>query len=141
MTGVRKARPPADLGDAGRKLWDTIARQVAGDGLELDARDLGLLREAAATKDELARLELGLADAPLTVTGSTGQVRPHPLFDEVRKSRALLRQLLSQLDLADPTTAQNVNGQGNPGNSAVHRAAAHARWRGTIHGIPDGGVA
>lgn len=133
---VRKARPPAGLGEAGRAVWNKVAGQVAEDGLVLDARDLRLLREAAVTADELDRLELALAEAPTTVPGSMGQVRVQPLFDEVRKTRALFARLLSQIDLSDPAAGAHGTGQGNPGNPGVHRAAAHARWRSTIRGLP-----
>lgn len=98
---VKKAKPPAGLGTAGKQLWDSVAVQVADDGLLLDARDLRLLRDAARTADDLATIETELKTAPALVAGSTGQMRAQPLLDEARKGRSLIASLLKQMNLSD----------------------------------------
>lgn len=129
-SATRKASAPRDLGDAGRKLWNDIARQVAGDGLELDATEKRVLHDACVTADDVERLQIALKSAPVVVVGSAGQEQPNRLFDEVRKGRALIASLLKQLDLTDPET--KVKGTGSRTTSATARAAASVRWgRGT----------
>lgn len=125
---VRKAPSPAGLGTTGRKLWDDIARQVAGDGLELDTIERRVLRDACFTADDLAVIEAALEDASVVVEGSTGQPRVNPLFDEARKARALIATLLRQLDLDDPEAVGR--GRGSRTTSTAARAAASVRWHG-----------
>ena len=131
---TRKSAPPAGLGDAGRRLWDEITRQVADDGLELDARDKRLLRDASFTADDLERLEVALKEAAIQVVGSTGQPVPNRLWDETRKARQLIASLLRQLDLSDPETSAR-KGTGSATTSTSARAAAAVRWRGSGVGL------
>lgn len=60
-----------------------------------------LLEKACRTADDVARLEAALEGEPLTVSGSTGQPRAHPLLIELRGMRTLLAQLLRQLHLPE----------------------------------------
>lgn len=131
---VRKAPPPAGLGKAGRRLWNDVARQVAGDGLVLDQRERRILRDAARTADDLERIEAALESAPVMVAGSTGQPVPNRLWDEARKSRSLIAALLRQLDLDDRDAR---TGRGSATTSTSARAAAFVRWRGDT---PDAGA-
>jgi P27 family predicted phage terminase small subunit len=88
------SRPPAGLDKHGKSLW----RKVTGEwGLRPD--ELELLYAACRTRDEIARMEDALGKSSVTVRGSQGQVRPHPLIGEVRAHRLAFRQLLGQLGI------------------------------------------
>lgn len=126
MTVTRKARRPSQLGVDGGALWDRVTRQLADDGLELDARETALLTEACRAQDELGRLQAALQDAPTVTLGSQGQERVHPLFSEVRAARAQVAALLAQVDLRDPAEARP--GSGSRTTSASARAAVAVRW-------------
>lgn len=126
MTTTRKSPAPAGLNAAGKRLWDDITRQVADDGLELDASEKRVLADACRTADDAARLSSALETAPVEVVGSTGQPMPNKLFDEVRKSRSLIASLLKQLDL-DPSEHRGT-GSGSRTTSTSARAAAQVRW-------------
>jgi phage terminase small subunit len=41
-----EAKPPAELGPEGKRLWRSVARAVAEDDLVLDPRELAWLRTA-----------------------------------------------------------------------------------------------
>jgi hypothetical protein len=61
-----------------------------------------MLGQACRTTDELDRLERAVRVLPeLTTTGSTGQLKPHPLLEEVRRHRTLLERLTTALALPD----------------------------------------
>lgn len=53
----------ADLGPAGRALWEGVVADLADDDLELDNRERALIHEAALHLDLAARLEAELAEA------------------------------------------------------------------------------
>lgn len=119
ISDVRAAAPPEPpdgLEDAGQRLW----RSIVGP-LELRPDETPLLTAACRTLDEIEAMQLALADAPPVVTGSKGQVRPHPLIAEVRAHRLALRQLLGSLGIEDPDDA---GGEG----SVAGRKLARARW-------------
>src|SRR5687767_5940149 len=81
-----------------------------------DASTVGLLSR---------RLEATLATVDVVVEGSTGQVRAHPLFGEVRGHRKVLGTLLWQLGLVEADEDAPV-----PLHvSQTKRRAADARWR------------
>lgn len=111
-------KPPDDLGAVGAALWG----EVSG-AFELDPGEVVLLREACRLTDELERLALALAGAPMVVAGSTGQDRPNPLLDELRKHRSNLVVVVSALRL--PVDGESV-GRGSASDRG--RAAARARW-------------
>jgi hypothetical protein len=118
MTTKRQA-PPAGLGVPGRALWRaTLA------GFEPNPAELVLLHEACRVTDRLAEIGEVLADAPLTVTGSTGQLVAHPLLAEARSQARVLDQLVR--GLAYPFPAERVGRRRSP--SA--REVASARWSG-----------
>ena len=89
-------RAPAGLSTPGRNLW----RDVTG-RYELNPNEDRMLLAACRTADELERLEKALADAPATVAGSKGQIRPHPLFAEVRAHRLTFKQLLAAVGIEE----------------------------------------
>jgi hypothetical protein len=91
----------------------------------LTASEMEMLGQACRTADELDRLERAVRALPeLTTTGSTGQLKPHPLLEEVRRHRLLLERLTSALNLPDDT--EEV---GSRAGSKHARKAANARWR------------
>jgi hypothetical protein len=85
-------RAPGDLEASGKRLWRELHTSY-----ELDPGDLALVHEACRTLDELDRLAGALREMPPVVEGSSGQPRSHPVHDEVRKHRALLADLVTQL--------------------------------------------
>lgn len=113
---------PKGLGAAGRRLWRKVTAEW-----ELDPSDYELLIEACRTVSELDRLATALAKAEPFVTGSTGQVKVHPAYAEVRQHRATLAALLGKLGIDD------VDGQADTSPGAAWRSerardAANARW-------------
>jgi hypothetical protein len=109
--------PPEGLGVAGRALWESVIPAFV-----LEPDELALLASAARTVDELDRLTSALAKAKsLTVRGSTGQERAHPLLAEVRHHRLVLAKLLDEMGL--PEAPGRVS-------AASRRAsrAAESRW-------------
>jgi hypothetical protein len=91
---------------SGRRLWDAVAGEFI-----LTPAELANLAEACRTSDELDRLERAVRALPeLTTTGSTGQLKPHPLLGEVRAHRQLLQRLVDSLNL--PDADQEIGPQG-----------------------------
>jgi hypothetical protein len=84
---VRKPKAPADLGDEGRKLWRQIVADAAGQGVELDSRELVWLRQAGKLADTIARMEAEVIDAPTIVPGYNKQPVANPLLSEIRMHR------------------------------------------------------
>ena len=87
-------KPPDDLGEGGRELWDAIA-QIGP--LRADRRRL--LEEAAFTADLIDRLRAELRNGSTTTRGSQGQTVADPRVSELRQYSNTLRSLLSALDL------------------------------------------
>jgi hypothetical protein len=114
---TRKPAAPPGLGLAGRALWRATVAEF-----ELNPAELVLLGEAGRTADTLAELSAALSDAPLTVEGSTGQPRAHPLLAEARAQRRVLDQLCRALAL--PLAGEDVGRRRSP----TAREAAIARW-------------
>lgn len=110
-----KPRRPSGLGVDGRRLWSAVVGVY-----ELRADEVHVLELAARTADDVAAVQAALAGAPLTVAGSMGQVREHPLLSELRQQRAALARLLRQLDLPDEA--------GPASRSHLGRQLPRARW-------------
>lgn len=110
---------PAGLDKPGLALWCEV---LQGYGLRVD--ELRLLEEACRTVDVLARLVDALQDAPLTVAGSMGQMREHPLLAEARQQRIVLARLLAQLKLPEEDELHSVSSN----RSTLARHAAQSRW-------------
>jgi hypothetical protein len=92
----------------------------------LTPAELAVLAEACRTVDELDRLEKAVRKLPeLTTTGSTGQIRPHPLLSEVRLHRQLFDRLAASLNLPDEDQEVGLRPSQRHGQKA-----ADARWRG-----------
>lgn len=87
---------PSGLQIAGRRLWKRAC------GLyQFRVDELAVLEGACRTADLIVSIESGLVGKPLTVAGSKGQDRVHPLIPELRAQRGLLAQMLRQLELPD----------------------------------------
>ncbi len=123
MTAVAGPKPPKGLAAEGRALWRVICADAAGQGLELDARELVWLRHAAKLADRIGELETAMAAQQLIVEGHAKQPVANPLLGEIRQNQALLAQTLGRLRLE---VAESSSGQAVTGNR--HRAAALARW-------------
>jgi hypothetical protein len=121
MTAPRPKSPPAGLKLAGRRFWKAV---VSAYGLRLD--ELVLLDSACRTIDLLADLDVAMAGQPLTVLGSMGQQREHPLLSEARQQKALLARLLAQMKLPDLDEVTGAKPR-----SVQARAAAQSRWQST----------
>lgn len=113
-------KPPTGLRPPGRKLWTAVA-----DRYVLTAAETEMLGQACRTADELDRLEKAVRALPeLTTTGSTGQIKPHPLLAEVRAHRLLLERLTTALCLPDEDQEVGLR----PGQKHGQRAI-RARWK------------
>ncbi|TMR95589.1 terminase [Nonomuraea basaltis] len=109
---------PGDLGEAGKALWERVTADF-----ELSTAELVTLLEVCRTVDELDGMRAVLMVDPATVTGSTGQPRANPLFQEARAHRLLLQKLLG--DLALPLEGEEV---GRTPKQQQASEAAKARW-------------
>jgi hypothetical protein len=88
---------PAGLAAPGKRLWESVtSKYVCTPG------ELVLLEEACCCADELARLKRAvraLRSSELVVAGSTGQLKTHPLFDQILRCRSVQIELMRQLSL------------------------------------------
>lgn len=110
---------PRGLGASGRRLWRSVT-----DGFDLGPDEMEVLREACRCADELQRLRDAVAEAPLTTTGSAGQLVAHPLLEQVRRHRDLLGKLMERLALP----AGDEDAGSTPAQRRAQRAAQQ-RWR------------
>lgn len=113
---------PGGLGPAGVKLWTDVAGVY-----ELRPDELVILEQAYRTLTWVERMEAELATSPLTVAGSMGQTREHPLLSEARQQRALLGRQLAQLGLPDEQESTGDRTM-KLARSQIGRQAARARW-------------
>jgi hypothetical protein len=109
---------PKGLNPPGRALWRGVLAKY-----ELSPAELGILAQATRVVDLLARIDAELAEAKLTVAGSTGQLRPHPLIAASADQRRVLDSLFRSLQLPMPGEAEGHR------RSPAAVAAAQARWR------------
>ena len=113
-------KAPTGLRAAGKRLWAAVAESFV-----LNPGELAMLEQACRTADELDRLERAVRALPdLVTTGSTGQLKPHPLLEDVRRHRLLLERLTSALNLPDDTEEVGLRA-----GSRHARKAAQGRWR------------
>ena len=119
-------KPPAGLQGPGTAIWESISKQYS-----LNPGETAILEALARTLDELERLEAAMAGQPMTVTGSQGQPRPHPLLGELRAHRALADKLQVSLALPAPgeLTGRRRSGQHKAAVEVRHRRAALAEVR------------
>jgi hypothetical protein len=114
---ARSERAPTALGAPGRRLWQRVTERY-----ELTPAEMLILEESARTADEVARLERLLRSADLVVRGSRGQPVAHPLLDEIRRHRGLLKSLTAALKLPAEPVAPTLRGL--PGGSRGGRPQA-----------------
>jgi len=112
-------KPPDGLETAGKQLWDSVTASFV-----LNAGEVEILRQAAATADEIALLEAELRASSLVVAGYAGQPRPNPLLKIIQGYRLLLRRLVDSLALLDDDQESGMR----PGQRHAQRAA-QGRWR------------
>jgi hypothetical protein len=91
---------------------------------ELSPGELALLGQACRVADTLERLDGELRDAPMTVEGSTGQLRPHPLLASTAEQRKVFDTLLRSMALPMPGEKQGRV------RSPQQASAARQRWQG-----------
>ena len=112
--------PPTGLRRAGKRLWAEVAESFI-----LNAGEVVMLEQACRTADELDRLEKAVRSlSELTVRGSTGQIRMHPLLDAIRAHRLTLERCLAALALPDVEEDAGLT----PAQRHGQRAAV-ARWQ------------
>lgn len=106
---VRVPRPPAGLAPRGRRLWrETHQRYVMN---ELERQRLA---ELCRVLDRCDAIAAELEGQPLSVPGSAGQLRAHPLLAVLQAQQLLADRLATSL---------------LPGGKAGHQTkAARARW-------------
>jgi len=104
----------------------------AGRSFELDPPHRALVVEAARMMDLLDALAVQVERDGLTVAGSTGQPRPHPLLAEQRSTALALSRLLDALGL-DPPEEEAPESR----TSARARHAALVRWHGPSETVTD----
>jgi len=112
-------KPPDGLETAGKQLWDSVTASFV-----LNAGEVEILRQAAATADEIALLEAEFRASSLVVAGYAGQPRPNPLLKIIQDHRLLLRRLVDSLALPDDDQESGMR----PGQRHAQRAA-QGRWR------------
>ena len=113
-------RPPNGMRASGKRLWMSVAEKYV-----LTVAEVEMLGQACRTADELDRLERAVRALPeLTVQGSMGQPKPHPLLAEVRAHRLLLERLTTALALPDEDQEVGLR----PGQRHAQKAA-RGRWR------------
>jgi len=114
---VRTLRPPG-LGPRGGRFW-----RWATSEFELERPHLELVAEAARLLDRCDAIAETVATEGLTVAGSKGQTRPHPLLAEQRQAQLALGRLLDLLGLTEVAEDRPESR-----TSARARQAAEARW-------------
>ena len=116
------AEPPTDppLGRAGLATW----RAITDVGYVLRPDEVVVLTQACRLLDQAEALQAAIDHDGVTVTGSRGQIRPHPALAELRGTRAEVARLLGRLKLPDPQPAA----AGSSLTSERARKAARARW-------------
>jgi len=121
---MSELKPPPGLRAPGKRLWASVLGSYV-----LTPNELETLRQARGTAGEVNRLEKALKTLDnLTVEGSTGQEKGHPLLAELRAHRQLLDRLIASLNIPDRDEEVGLR----PGQHHA-QVAANARWK--IRGV------
>lgn len=116
---VTSSRPPAGLGKSGRALWRGVTAQFG-----FHPHEAAILAQCCRIVDRLDLIEAELTAAgALTVQGSTGQPRAHPLLAEWRSQARTLELLCRALSIPLPGEDEGKR------RSPTARDAARERWR------------
>jgi hypothetical protein len=109
-------KPPKDLRDAGKAVWESIASKY-----ELRPDEVTRLEAACRTADVIGMLEDAWRELgfPMVSVGSMKQEVIHPLIGEIRTQRSSLASLLAGLKLPDDAAGAPSNQQ---------RDAANSKW-------------
>jgi hypothetical protein len=91
---------------------------------KLERPHVELVTEAGRLLDRLDGIAATIEVDGLTIAGSRGQPRPHPLLAEQRQTALALGRLLDLLGLTEPIAEPESRA------SALARHAAEVRWRG-----------
>lgn len=117
----KKYPAPAGLSKRANKRWNDIVT-----AWDLRPDELRILEDACREMDLADALEATLADMPLTLEGSMGQVVVNPVVQEIRQHRTVVASLLKQLKLPDVDVARSQIVADS--RSAQARHAARSRW-------------
>lgn len=95
---MTRAAAPPDLSLRSRAAWPGLVADVraAAGGADVD---LELCAEVLRCRDRLEQIRAVLRDEGLTIAGSKGQRRPHPLLSAETATRGAMLALLIQLKL------------------------------------------
>jgi hypothetical protein len=119
---MRNGVPPG-LGRHGSALWRRITANY-----EMRGDEISVLRSACRMEEEIFCLEVALAKAPVTVPGSKGQEKSHPLLAALRAHRLAQARLLRQLGLAELSGDRASSSDYGIARSAAGRRLARQRW-------------
>jgi P27 family predicted phage terminase small subunit len=89
-------QPPADLQEAGRRLWRGVMEQYV-----IEDTHQELLRLACLSADSAAAMREQIKREGATVIGSTGQSAAHPLIACEGAAQKRVAQFLKQIGLFD----------------------------------------
>lgn len=89
--------PPSPLGASGKKAWAAFWASPLAQVVRTDS-DLEALRRLFLRRDESARLWRRACKEPVVI-GSSGQMRPNPLFDVVSRLDGEVRALEDRFGL------------------------------------------
>jgi hypothetical protein len=115
----RRPRPPSGLDPAGKALWSAVLGHY-----ELSPGEQAILGQACRVADVLERLDGDVRAAELTVAGSMGQLRPHPLLAASAEQRKVFDMLVRSLALPMPGEKEGHV------RSPQQASAARQRWQG-----------
>ena len=118
----RKSPAPKNMGARGLRFWRDITAQYV-----LRTDELRLLEDACRTMSLIDKLEQGVAENPLYLTGSQGQQVINPAISELRQQRNSLKSILAALNIPDEEAASS----GVEARRVQARDAAKSRW--TVH--------
>lgn len=106
---------PADLGVAGRSLW----QEVAGT-FDLEIHESALLLEACRVKDRLDALDAVVRAAGVTIDSPQG-IKAHPAIVEARQQQLVLSRLIASLRLPDENDSRPQRRGGGRGAYLARR--------------------
>jgi hypothetical protein len=110
-------RAPSGLGPSGRALWRQIHAEYG-----LAPHETVILVQCCRVADRLDAIEHELTGADLTVLGSVGQLKAHPLLAEQRAQMRVLESLSRALSI--PLPNEEIGRRRSP----TAREAAIQRW-------------